>query len=83
MTKAPAIIMNASIMSREAVKIALMIAALNDLEVKLGGILNAYMKAPVTEKVWTILGPEFGRDAGRSAVIVRAIYGLKLAGAAF
>ena len=33
------------------VRIALMIATLNDLEVKLGDILNAYVQTPVTEKV--------------------------------
>ena len=60
-----------------------MIAALNDLEVKLGNILNAYVQAPVTEKMWTTLGPEFGKDTRKTAVIVRALYGLKSAGAAF
>jgi hypothetical protein len=64
------------------VLLALTIAALNDLEVKVGNVLNAYITAPVEEKVWTVLGPEFGRDAGRNAIIVRAIYGLKSAGAA-
>jgi hypothetical protein len=61
----------------------LKIAALNDLEVKVGDVLNAYINAPITEKVWTILGPEFGPDAGKTALIVRALYGLKSAGAAF
>ena len=36
----------------------LMIAALNDLEVKLGDIMNAYAQAPVREKVRNALGPE-------------------------
>jgi hypothetical protein len=39
--------------------------------------------APITEKVWTVLGPEFGDDAGKRALIVRALYYLKSAGAAF
>jgi hypothetical protein len=30
-----------------------------------------------------VLGPEFGDDAGKRALIVRALYGLKSAGAAF
>ena len=60
-----------------------MIAALNDLEVKSGNIFNAYVQAPVTEKVWTTLGPEFGKDARKTAVNVRALYVLKSAGAAF
>ena len=62
--------MYASVVSRETVRLALTIAALNDLEVKVGDILNAYITAPITEKVWTVLGPEFGPDQGRSAVIV-------------
>ena len=62
MSKAPATIMHASIVSRETVRITLIIATLNDLEVKLGDILNAYAQAPVTEKMWTTLGPEFGED---------------------
>ena len=35
------------------------------------------------EKIWTILGPEFGADQGKKATIVRAIYGLKSSGASF
>ena len=64
-------------------RLALTIAALNDMEAKVGDVLNAYITSPITEKVWTILGPEFGPDAGKSALIVRALYGLKSAGAAF
>ena len=58
-TKASATIMYASIVSRDTVRIALMIAMMNDLEVKSIDILNSYVQAPVTEKVWTTLGPEF------------------------
>ena len=82
-TKASSTIMYASIVSRETVRTALKIAALNDLEVKSGNILNAYVQAPVTEKVWTTLGPEFDKDATKTAVIVGALYGLKSTGAAF
>ncbi len=60
-----------------------MLSALNDLQVKAGGVLNAYIAAPVKEKVWTILGPKFGNDAGKGAIIVRTLYELKSAGAAF
>jgi hypothetical protein len=58
-------------------------AALNDLNVKVGDVLNAYITAPITEKVWTALRPEFGIDASKTAIIVRALYGLKSAGTAF
>ena len=50
MTKAPATIRYVSVVSRETVRIVVMIANLNDLEVKLGNILNAYVQAPVTER---------------------------------
>jgi hypothetical protein len=83
LTEAPATITYASVVSHETVRLALTFASLNDLEVKVGDVLNAYITAPVKEKVWTILGPEFGLDSGKSAIIVRALYGLKSAGAAF
>ena len=67
MTKASATIMYASVVLRETVRIALMIAALNDLVVKLGDILNAYVQAPVTEKVLTTLGPKLSKDARKAA----------------
>ena len=60
-----------------------MIAALNDLEVKLDNILNAYEQLLVTGTVKATLGPGFGKDAKKTAVIVRALYSLKSTGAAF
>ena len=51
MTKAPATITYASVMSRETMRIALMVATLNDLEVKLGDILHAYAQASMAKKV--------------------------------
>jgi hypothetical protein len=50
---------------------------------KMADIENAYLTSPITDKVWTVLGPEFGDDAGKRALIVIALYGLKSAGAAF
>ncbi len=83
MTKAPATITYASVVSCETIHIALLMATLNDLNVKVGGVLNAYITAPITEKVWTILGPEFCINADKSAIIVCISYGLKSAGVAF
>jgi hypothetical protein len=82
-SQTPSAMTYASVVSRETVRIALTIAALNSLDVKTGDVMNAYITAPITEKVWTILGPEFGADKGQHAIIVRALYGLKSAGAAF
>jgi hypothetical protein len=84
MTDPPAVATYASVVSRESVRIALTAAALNGLDLLAADIQNAYLNAPITEKVWTILGAEFGNDLyGRRAIIVRALYGLKSAGAAF
>ena len=83
MTEAPAVMTYASVVSRETVRIAFTIAALNDLEVKASDVQNAYLTAPCAERIYTRLGPEFGPDQGRLAVIVRALYGLKSAGASF
>ena len=55
--KAIETITSVTFISKETVKTELMIAALNDLEMKTTDILNAYVQAPVTEKVWTVLGP--------------------------
>jgi hypothetical protein len=73
----------ASVVSRDSMSIALTLADLNDLDGMMGDFENAYMTAPITEKVWTVLCPEFGEDAGKRVLIVRALYGLKSDGAAF
>lgn len=82
-TEAPTTLTYASVVLRESVRIALTLAVLNDLEVKSGNIQNAYLTVPVTEKIWIILGPEFGDDAGKKAIVIRALYGLKSDGTAF
>jgi hypothetical protein len=47
------------------VRIELTLAALNDLDVNMDDVENAYLTAPNTEKIWKVLGPESGADAGR------------------
>ena len=59
------------------------IAALNDLKILACDIQNAYLTAQCREKIWTIAGPEFGSDAGKLMIVVRAFYGLKSSSAAF
>ena len=72
-----------SVVSRDSVRIAFTIAALNGLKVLGCDIQNAYLTAPTREKVWTMAGPEFGSDKGKIMIIVRALYGLESSGAAF
>ena len=58
-TKAPTMVTYAIVVPRKTIHIALTIAALNDLPVKTANDLNAYITAPNSKKVWTILGPEW------------------------
>jgi hypothetical protein len=84
MTDPPATASYASIVSHESVCIALTAAALNDLDLLAADIQNAYLNAPITEKVWIILGVKFGHDLkGRKSIIVRALYRLKSTVATF
>jgi Reverse transcriptase (RNA-dependent DNA polymerase) len=81
-TDPPTSITYSSVVSRELVRIVFLIAALNDLDIMTADIGNAYLNAFTSEKVYTITGPEFGEEAGRVAIIIRALYGLKSSGAA-
>ena len=45
--------------------------------------MNAYVTATCSENIWTVLGKEFGKDQGKKAIIVHALYGLKSSDAAF
>jgi len=84
MTDPPQSITYASVVSRESVRLAFLIAALNDLDVMAADIGNAYLNAETKEKIYTTCGPEFGPiHQGKRAKIVRALYGLKGSGAAW
>ena len=83
MTDTPKCMTYSSVVGRETVRVALTIAALNDLQVKAGDVMNSYVTAPFSKKIWTVLGKEFGADQGQKAIMVRAIYGLKSSGAVF
>ena len=74
-----------SVVSRESVRLAFLVAALNGLNICAADIGNAYLNAQCREKVHVTVGPElFGEEnAGKTAIIVRALYGLKSAGASW
>ena len=69
--------------SRDSVRIILLVAALNDLDVQGADIQNAFLNAPNKEKVWLCAGPEFGELEGKNYIVKRALYGLKSAGSSF
>ena len=80
---APSSATYSSVVSRDSVRIALLVAALNGLDILACDIQNAYLTAPAREKVYIIAGDEFGSDKGKIFKVVRALYGLKSAGASF
>ena len=82
-TKPPASITYSSVVSRDSVRIALTIAALNGLQVLSCDIQNAYLTADCREKCYTIAGPEFGSEKGAIMIVKKALYGLRSSGAAF
>ena len=83
MTEPPASITYSSVVSRDSVRIAFLLAALNDLDILACDIGNAYLNAPCRERVWFVAGPEFGSRQGTVIKIVRALYGLKSSGASW
>jgi len=83
-TDPPSSITFASVVSSDSVRLAFLIAALNDLDILGADIGNAYLNSLTTEKVHTVCGLEFGQAyLGRFAIITRALYGLKSSGAAW
>ena len=84
MTDPPSTLTYSSVVSRDSVRIAFMLAALNDVDLLAADIGNAYLNAPTRERVYTTAGLEFGAELqGQSVLIIRALYGLKSSGAAW
>ena len=83
LTEAPPSITYSSVVSRDSVRLAFLIAALNDLEIVACDVGNAYLNAPCREKIWFVAGPELGSRQGTVIKVVRALCGLKSSGAAW
>jgi len=74
------------VISRETVRICFMLAALNELNIMMGDVGNAFIQAKPREKCNVIITDDqlFGPSAvGSKTVIVRALYGMKSSGAAW
>ena len=69
------------VVTRQSVRIELLIFMLNDLEISAANTSNAYLNAPCQDKVRTIAGSEFRSDKRCVMIIVRALYVLKTPGA--
>jgi hypothetical protein len=82
-TEAPTSMTYYSVVSRESVRLAFLIAALNDIDIMSCDLENAYLNAECQEKIWFEGGLECGEDKGKVLIVVRALSGLKSAGASW
>ena len=72
-----------TVVSRDSVRILLLAGALNDLNVMGADVKNEFLSEDNLEKHWTRAGPEFGAEQGKVFIVVRSLYGMKSASAAF
>ncbi len=72
-----------SVVSSESVHVAFLLAVLNNFELFVADVGNAYLNAPCHEKIWCRAGKEFESDEGCVMIIVQALYGLKTSGVAW
>ena len=77
LTDPPSSITCASVVSRESVRLAFVLAALTDLDVKAADIGNAHLNAKCKEKVHPVCGSGFGAMKGKRAQTIRALCGLR------
>ena len=82
-TKAPKSLSYSMEVSPDSVRIAFLLAALNNLQVVSCDIKNVYLDAPCREKFYYIAGAEFGSEQGKTYIVRRALYGLKTSGSSF
>ena len=84
-TEAPVALCYSSVVSRDNVRIAFLIAVLNKLDVFVQcDIGNAYLNAPCQERIWFKAGIECGQSArGKVMKSVCAVYDLKPSGSSW
>ena len=80
-THTPSSVCYSSVVSRESVRLAFLVAAFHDLDVFACDIGNAYLNAPCKERIWFVAGAECGSHMrGKVMKLVRALHGLKSSG---
>ena len=72
-----------SVVCRDSVRLAFLIAGLNDLDIMACDISNAYLNAPCREKIWFQGGKDTSEDEGKVLIVDRALYGLRSSGASW
>ena len=81
-TKTPSSLTYLSVVSRDILRIALTISALNYLKFLVCDIHNVYLTKNCREKTWTVEGPYFCTEQVKFMLVLRAMYVLKSYGVA-
>ena len=82
-TSTPSSITYSTVVARDSVRIILLTAALNDVQVMAADVNNAFLTASNKEKIWIRAGPEFVSLEGKPFIVRAALYGLNSASASF
>jgi hypothetical protein len=74
-----------STISDISVRLLMLVATQNNLNLMVGDVGNAFPTAPCAEKIWSTAGPEFRHQGkeGSKVILKRALYGLKTASRSF
>ena len=65
-----------SVVSSDSVNIDLTIVALNYIDILACDIQNTYLTSLCRKKIWTFVGPEFGKEEGIFMLFKMALYGI-------
>ena len=79
----PASITYSTVVSRDSVRVLILVADLNNLETMGSDVQNAFLSAENIENHWIRDGPEFGAEQGKVFIVKRYLYVLKSASADF
>jgi hypothetical protein len=71
------------VVAMDTIRVAMLIAQMNNLSVCAADVGNAFLYATNHEPVYVVAGPEFGNDEGKRMIIDKALYGLRSASARF
>ena len=71
------------VVTLRSLRLCMLLAELNGLQVEAADVGNAYLEAYTKEKLYVVAGPEFGDRKGNVMIIVKALYGLRTSGARF
>jgi len=73
----------AGVVTPETIRLGMFLALHNKLQVMAADIGNAYLHVKTREKLYTVLGEEFGTLGGKVLIFDKGLYGLRSSGARF